>query len=527
MRLATGKEMREIDRVSIEERGIPGLQLMEKAGEAIADAIGADFDHGGVVTAVCGRGNNGGDGFVAARLLAERGWRVRVALLGTPDSMKGDAFLAWKRLDFSKIQLFECAKPEDLAAAIEGADVLLDALLGTGLAGAPRPPMDWAIRMINESGVPVVAADVPSGLADAEETQDDSPGPVVRAMRTVTMGLPKVALFTTAGLRCSGRVTVAPLDFPRDLLESPAIGRSLLTLEDVAWRLRERPREGHKGLFGSLLIVGGSVGMSGALMLAAGAAGRSGCGLVYLAPPRGILPVVESRVLEPVKWQLPGAENCLDEAAADYLLERIEESRICALAIGPGLGRDKRTARAVLRLVDRAPLPVVIDADALNALSTLEFPAAALKSRAHPIILTPHPGEMAGLVRGSIDDVQRARFAAARKFAREANCVVVLKGAGTVIAAPGEGSEGQVFLNPTGNSGLAKGGSGDVLTGLIGGLLAQKHDPVDAALLGVFLHGMAADIALEQSSPYAITPGDVIERLGAAFRRVEKHARGK
>jgi len=513
MRLVTGTEMREIDRVSIQERGIPSLQLMERAGAAVAEAVIEDFDRGAVCV-VCGKGNNAGDGFVAARHLAGRGWQVRVALLGPSRDFQGDALQNFKVLPSAGIRVGECRTPEDLQALLPDAEVAIDALLGTGVKGPPRPPMDWAIQTLNESGVPVVAIDLPSGLQDAAEPSDRSEGPVVRALRTVTMGLPKVALMTTEGLACAGRVTVAPLDFPADLLESPALWRHLLTFETMAGALRERPRQGHKGTFGAVAIIGGSVGMSGALMLAGEAATRSGCGMVYLAPSAGALPIVESRVLEPVKWRTGGNAEHLDEAAARDLLERCTD--VDAVALGPGLGVHPDTMAAVHLLVEKLDKPLVLDADGLNALSRkIEI----LSSRTAPTILTPHPGEMSRLTGLSVGEIQGARFATAREFARNHGCVVALKGAGTVVGSP----FGSVFLNPTGNTGLAKGGSGDVLTGLTGGLLAQGYEPVKAACLGVFLHGLAADVAIADGSPRTLTASDVIDSLAKAYRRLEQN----
>jgi NAD(P)H-hydrate epimerase len=366
---------------------------------------------------------------------------------------------------------------------------------------------------VNDAEVPVVAIDLPSGLEDAEETTEESEGPVVRAARTVTIALPKVALMTPTGLACSGRVTVAPGDFPCDLLEAPDLWRNLLTVEAMSHALRSRPRQGHKGTFGAVAVIGGSAGMSGALLLSAGAAIRSGCGMTYLAPTAEAMPIVEANILEPVKWEPAGHPAHLDPEAANRLLERC--TAVDAVAIGPGLGRHPDTLNAVRILVERLEKPIVVDADGLNALAGH---TSLIAARRHPTVLTPHPGEMSRLTERSVGEIQHHRFAVAREFARNHRCVLVLKGAGTVVAAP----DGRTFLNPTGNTGLAKGGSGDVLTGLTGGLLAQGHDPVEAACLGVFLHGLAADLATHDASPRALTASDVNAHLGRAFRKLER-----
>lgn len=511
MKLVSGTEMRAIDRTTIEERGIPGTQLMEKAGQALAEAVREDFDRGRVAV-VCGKGNNAGDGLVAARYLARWGWEVHVLLLTPSEQFRGDALRNWEALQTCSFHSTEIRSPQALRSALSHADVIIDALLGTGLSGAPREPMNWAIEILDASGLPIIAADVPSGLADAEELSDTSPGPVIHAVRTVTMGLPKIALMTEVGLECAGRVTVAPLDFPHDLIQSPSLWRHLSMPAEMTALLRPRMRSGHKGTFGGVAVVGGSPGMSGALMLAGEAAVRSGCGMVYLAPPAELLPLVEARLLEPVKWKLAGALNHLDTAGARDLLERADQAD--AVALGPGLGQHPETVQAVRLLVGKLDKPLVLDADGLNALAGgLE----CLERRTAPIILTPHPGELSRLMKLSISEIQKQRFSLAREFARRHRCHLVLKGAGTIVASP----DGMVWCNPTGNTGLAKGGSGDVLTGLIGGLLAQSYDAFSSALLGVYVHGLAADLAIEQSSPRSIRASDVIAHLGMAYHALE------
>jgi NAD(P)H-hydrate epimerase len=511
MKLVSGAEMRTIDRIAIEERGVPGTQLMEKAGQALAEAVNEDFERGRVAV-VCGKGNNAGDGLVAARYLARWGWEVHVLLLTPAEQFRGDALRNWEALQTCSFHSTELHSPQALRSALSHADVIIDALLGTGLSGAPREPMNWAIEIVNASAIPVVAADVPSGLADAEELSETSPGPVVHAVRTVTMGLPKIALMTEAGLECAGWVTVTPLDYPHDLLESPSLWRHLSMPVEMASLTRARSRSGHKGTFGGVAIAAGSPGMSGALMLAGEAAARSGCGMVYLAPPAGLLALVEARLLEPVKWKLAGAVNHLDSAGARDFLERA--SQVNAAAIGPGLGQHPETVQAVRFLVEKLDKPLVVDADGLNALAGA---MECLEGRRTPTILTPHPGELSRLMGLSVAELQNNRFRVARDFARRHRCIVVLKGAGTIIASP----EGMAWCNPTGNTGLAKGGSGDVLTGLIGGLLAQGYDALSAALLGVYVHGLAADLAIERSSPRSILASDVIAHLGAAYRTLE------
>lgn len=523
MRLVSGAEMREIDWMTIEKRGIPAEKLMGAAGYAVAEAVQEEAEPGPVLI-LCGKGNNAGDGFVAGRFLVEAGWAVTVALLVGTSALTASAAAEFTRLQKTKARIVEIRSAAELREMLAATEIVIDAMLGTGTQGPPREPFRWAIETLNSSRLPVFAVDVPSGLIDADDTGQPQPGPVVKAGRTITLGLPKLALVCGEGAQFAGHVTVAPIGFPRDLLESPRLWRNMLTQPNVRALLRSRPREGHKGTFGHVIVVGGSAGMGGAVMLAGMGALRSGVGMVHIAAPESVMLPLEIRLPEALKVSLRTGKNAdhLDAPGGQKILELAGKlDRLGAVALGPGIGRDERTSAATRYIIEHLEAPLVLDADGINAMLDDPNRSGLLRqrtSRGRVTILTPHPGEFARLTGVALDEVQRRRMNHARTFAEYYGCTVVLKGAGTIIALP----DGSTYLNPTGNTGLAKGGSGDVLAGLIGGILAQGYDQGEAARIGVFLHGMAADIAIENSNPRAILPTDVADALGAAWRRLEK-----
>ncbi|NUP88791.1 MAG: NAD(P)H-hydrate dehydratase [Candidatus Sumerlaeia bacterium] len=499
MKVVTEEQMREIDRVTIEERGVPGLTLMERAGEAVAQSVLARWSPRRV--AICaGKGNNAGDGFVAARVLSQHGVQVDLFLAFPPEDFRGDAATTFAALP-AKVRHFRDPGGTVLRSHVQDCDLVVDAVLGTGTRGRVRGPAAAMIEAINESGRPVAAIDLPSGLSAGNLSEG---GPCVEATLTVTVGLPKLALVSSPGFPRVGEMVVADIGFPRDLLESPDLRVNLLTLGDVRRRMPARPEDSHKGTFGHLLLVAGSLGMTGAAVLAAQAAQRTGVGLVTVAAPERCIPTLEHLAVSAVKQPLCGpSASALDLSALDQLgaLDRFD-----AVAIGPGLGQASGTQQLVLALIARVRQPLIIDADGLNALAT---DVSALASRPGPTVLTPHPKEMARLTGSEVAEIQRDRLAAARSIAEAHGVVTVLKGARTVIADPG----GEIWINTTGNSGLAKGGSGDVLTGLVAGLAAQGVAPVDAALCAVHWHGLAADALTQRLTRRAMLPEDLIGTL--------------
>lgn len=507
MKVVNGAQMRRIDEITINERGVAGATLMDRAGKAVAREVMERF-HPDSVAVVAGKGNNGGDGFVTARALQRMGVKSTVYLLFDPEEARGDALDAFKKLP-PEVSVERVGEAQELREKLIQYDVVIDAILGTGVRGPVEGFLADAIHAINACKTSVISVDIPSGLtADGKQ----SGGPHVRATLTITIGLPKLGIALDPGMRSAGTVSIADIGFPSDLLEDPSITTNLLTLDAMAEALPARDPSGNKGTFGRILILGASEGMTGAAILSARAAVRSGAGLIYSAYPRPLGAILEAQLIEPVKRPLAGTQRWFTGAHAKAALAEAE--KVQAVALGPGIGQRAPTAEFVSAIVRGVRAPMVIDADGLNLLGAN---TKLLKTRPGPTIITPHPAEAARLLKVPVQKIQENRLTAFIDFSFQNNVYVVLKGSQTVITAP----DGQRYINPTGNSGLAKGGSGDVLTGLIAGLLAQGCAPLTAAQLGVFLHGVAADRAAADIGVRALTPSDVIEYLGKAFLYVE------
>ncbi len=497
--------MRRLDRRAVADLGIPGAVLMENAGRGAAAHVHAGWRGEGTrVAIVCGKGGNGGDGFVVARWLRRRRLRPEVYLVARPDELSGDAALKFRALPRG-VPVRVVEDEATLTPGLRRAGVVVDALLGTGSRGAPTGLVARAIEAINACGRPIVALDIPSGLpADG----GPPPGPVVRATLTTTFAGLKLGLVAGPGVDLAGRVVVVDIGIP-----AAEVGRGLTTFlledADIARHLPRRPRDAHKGTYGHLLIVAGSLGKTGAAALAARAALRSGAGLVTVATPASQQPIVAGLVLEAMTEALPETPAHALALEARAPLAALAAARQ-ALALGPGLGLDPETQALARELARDVELPMVIDADALTALAGhLE----TLREARGPRCLTPHPGEMARLLGVTTADVQRDRVGCAREFARRHGAHLVLKGATSVIAAPG----GDAYLNPTGNPGMASGGTGDVLTGMTGAFLARGMAPLAALSCAVFLHGRAGDLAAARVGEESLVAGDVIDALGEAF----------
>ena len=512
MKIVTAAEMREIDRITTEKYGVPSLTLMENAGGGVARFVLQQYPQAKRITVVCGKGNNGGDGFVAARKLHEAGRDVRVVLLAEPNDVKGDARENLKRLPLSPTIANSTAMLDANNSLFSETDLLLDAIFGTGF----RPPLpelaNHAIELIGKSSAAVISVDIPSG-ADADSFNVDQPGSC-RSSAIVTFTALKPGIVFSALTR--GPIVVARIGSPDEAI----VSKLGLEWNEVPTLLR-RPRKlnSNKGLYGHVLIVGGSLGKSGAPTMASTAALRIGAGLVTCAVPRSVQPIVAGAIpelmTEPLDENAAGtiSERALDEAESKLLLQRKN-----VVAVGPGLGRDAETVRAVRGFVAHCPLPLVLDADALNA---FERESRLLDGSKRLLVLTPHPGELARLTGSTVKEVEANRIDVARKFAREHRVILVLKGWRTLIAD----GEGNIWVNTTGNPGLAKGGSGDALTGIIAGLIAQHSDHiVDAARAGVYLHGLAADAALSAQTEETMLASDVIGALPAALRIARKPA---
>jgi hydroxyethylthiazole kinase-like uncharacterized protein yjeF len=536
MKILSAAQMREVDRLTTEKHGVPSLQLMENAATRTVEAIQKKFGDfsGNRVLVVCGRGNNGGDGASVARLLHEKGASVEVLLLGHISQTRGDARTNFERakaiadagasrLHFVEIESSEALREE---ASRHRCDLIIDAIFGTGLTRPAEGLFEEAIRFINRKAgdTQVVSVDVPSGVAsDSAELI----GPAVRANLTVTFTAPKVAtVLPPACDQCGGSIIVS-IGSPDELIDSSGSQLNLVDLAMIQAWLASSRRGPHanKGDVGKVLVIAGSRGKTGAACLVGEAALRAGCGLVTIATPESSQPVVASSAIpecmtEPLAESVSGS---VSREAADRVRELAAERDV--IAIGPGLGSAEASTRALVRaVVEKRERPMVADADALNALAPLD---ASLRASANlPLILTPHPGEMSRLVGKSISEVLRDRVETAREVATSHGVILVLKGSRTLIAAP----DGEVYVNPTGNAGMATGGTGDVLTGIIAGLFAQKlDDPLGATIAAVYIHGLAGDLAASKLGTRAMIASDITAHLGDAFIEVggDEERRGR
>ena len=512
MKLTTSAQMKELDRQAIEERHIPSIDLMERAAEALArGALSLMPEKPGKCRAAvfCGSGNNGGDGIGAARYLFLAGVKVRVFLVGSYDKMTPDALEETRRLSECGVALEPFGREsDDQRRWAMTSHVLVDALFGVGLSREIRGDSDYAaaIRWMNDSRGAVAAADIPSGVAaDTGKVL----GMAVKADKTITFTLLKLGHWVGQGGVASGEVTVADIGIPADLTAGLVCHAQTVEADFLRASLPPRKTDGHKGNFGKLLVVGGTVGYTGAPYLAAAGAVRSGCGLVYLGVPESIWQVEAAKCVSAMPFPLPDKKGMLSRKALQDI--EIKLAGCDVLALGPGLGRGEQAAALARELLVNTEQPVVLDADGINA---LEGHIDVLDARRGRVtILTPHDGEFARI---GGDLTGEDRVGAARAFAAAHGCVLVLKGHRTVTAGPA----GNVLVNTTGNSGLAKGGSGDVLTGVIASLLAQGAAPIQAAACGVWLHGRAGDLAAAELTAYGMTPEDVVRHLPGAFLEV-------
>jgi len=510
MRILSAEQMREADRRTIQDLGIPSLVLMENAGRQVVAAMEAFFQDlsDRRVAIISGKGNNGGDGFVVARTLHQRGIEVSVFVIGTVADIKGDARLNIEilgRLGVTVVEIADEGQWELHFSEISDHDLIVDALFGTGLKSALSGIYETVIGDINGSAIPVVSIDLPSGMsADTH----DLIGDCIDATVTVTLGAPKLPLILPPAEEKSGEVVIADIGIPAgiiDALEGPQV--ELLTRQQIRTLISPRAADVHKGDFGRVLIVAGSRGKTGAAILAAQGALKSGAGLVTIAMPRSVLPIVAAHAPEYMTEALEEtADGTVHFAAAEYVLGLAAD----VIGVGPGLGRGEGVATFVRELLDKSETPLVLDADALNAFA--DEPAALVGREGRDVIITPHPGEMARLVGCTIDDVQADRLGMARDFATAHNVYVILKGYRTLIATPG----GKVFVNPTGSPGMASGGTGDVLTGMLAAWLAQLLDAEAACRLAVYLHGAAGELADADQGEVSMTAVDLVQQISEA-----------
>jgi ADP-dependent NAD(P)H-hydrate dehydratase / NAD(P)H-hydrate epimerase len=534
MKALTAAEMREVDRQTTARFGIPGLQLMESAGQQVCESILRWLGGGRApesrqdlkISILCGKGNNGGDGLVVARHLKVTGIEPIVYFFGDPTKLTGDAnenFQRWRNTSGTVNVVGSEREWEKISGAIASSDVIVDALLGTGLRGAVTGLTAKAISAVNEFSKNVTAArpsliisvDMPSGLPSDGEAAE---GPVLRAHQTVTFTAPKVGQLVSADAACTGALEVRQIGSPAELVEE--LGKGELrwaSAEEFAKLPLVRAADSNKGTFGHVLLVAGALGKSGAAVLSGRMAVRAGAGLVTIATPALVLPVVAAAQAEymTLPLQATRAGTIAMKNVQGGRWKKIEKGK-SVLAIGPGLGTEAQTQQCIRTMVRSTELPVILDADGLNA---FDGHADELRKRKSKFLaITPHPGEMARLLGRSIRDVQRDRLKAAQEAARRWNAHVILKGFHTLIAAPA----GAVFVNTTGNAGLAKGGTGDVLTGLLAALTAQfkTGDWLTVLALGVYLHGLAADIGVTRMDASGLIADDVISLIPEARKKL-------
>ncbi|MBW3622676.1 MAG: NAD(P)H-hydrate dehydratase [Armatimonadetes bacterium] len=508
MKLATAQQMREMDRRAPAEFGVSGLELMERAGLAAYRVAREMLGSGREVLILCGKGNNGGDGFVIARLLQRAGYRPQAWLAGSADALDGDAKVNHDRAVRSGVPVREVT---DSPPPLPRADLIVDALLGTGLASDVREPHRALIEAANDSGVPILAVDVPSGL----NSDTGQPcGTSIQASKTVTFVMPKVGLALYPGLRLTGEVIVADIGMPEPLRDDPALTMEWTTAAMMRGLLPPPGGSTHKGDRGKVLVIAGAEGFTGAACLSAETAFRAGSGLVYLACPRSLNDIYEVKLTEVITLPVPEPQDrrCFGVESVEAVAEEVE--KVDAVIFGPGLSRNDRTAaffRGVLPKIREREKPTIIDADGLNLLA--DHPDTPLPEHC---VLTPHPGEMGRLLGCGIKEVQADRIQTARRAVQQYGCVVLLKGPGTVIAAP----NGRISLNPTGTPGLGTAGTGDVLSGTIGSLLGRGLSAYDAARASAYLQGLAGEIGAETWGEEGMMAGDVLRSLPFALQRV-------
>ena len=513
MKLSTKRISREIDRRTIEEFGVPGVVLMENAGRAVASVILGEYPSAKRIAVICGAGNNAGDGFVIARHLISSGKDVSIHIAERKERYRGDAKT---NLD----SLLEIgAEVRELGGKlprIKDVDVIVDAIFGTGLDRDVGGFYEKLIKFINRQSARRVCVDIPSGL-DADTGRPL--GIAVMADVTVTFTPAKLGMCIYPGVDYAGKLCVADITIPRLLEEDLPL--ELLTFQKCRGLIKKRAADSHKGTYGHLLVLAGSPGKSGAAVLCAEAALRAGSGLVTLGVPNSISPAVEEKTTEVMSVSLKDSKDGTFHPDAHEEVLRELDGKKTALAIGPGISTSKSAEKFLEKVITQCEVPITLDADALNIISKTPD---ILKKTKVPAVITPHPGEMARLCGVRTKQVQDDRIGTSTRFSEKYGCYVVLKGARTVVTTPG----GEVFINPTGNSAMATAGTGDVLTGIIGGLAAQGYDCLQSCLLGVFLHGHAADLLLEETGAAGFTASEISRKIPASRNSVissteEKH----
>ena len=523
MKLVTSEQMKKIDKITIEEIGISGLELMEKAGLGSALVAKNNWDgevENKKVVIFCGKGNNGGDGFVVGRYLSSWGADVEFYLLGKKDEVKGDALVNLKKAIDLNLPLKEVLKEKEFPSELK-ADLIVDAIFGTGFKGKATGLEEKAIQLINSSTIKVLSIDIPSGL-DADTGLVE--GVCIKADSTPTMGLPKIGQFFFPGKSYCGKVEVIDIGVPQRVIEEQKINLNLITEQEVKSSLPQRPGDTHKGNCGKVFLIAGSTGMTGAATLASLSCLKAGAGMAILGIPKSLNEIMEIKVTEVMTKPLPDVrkKGVLALRGLGEIMQALKWAD--CVALGPGLGQHFETVELVRRLITKIELPMVIDADGLNAIAK---DSSILSQAKASLILTPHIGELSRLIGVPIDEIAKDKMRHASESAKKFNCVLVFKGAPAIIGDP----EGEVYVNPTGNAGMATAGSGDVLTGIIIGLLAQmimlkkqdiKKSMLESALAGVHIHGLCGDLAKEEKGEMGMIAGDMMEKIPESIFEILK-----
>lgn len=516
MKVVSPEVMSKMDKATIEKIGIPGIALMENAGREVADTIINFWKQNNSnikkVSIICGKGNNGGDGFVIARHLINNGFDVKVILLATADEVKGDAKINLNILKNINADIKYILNEDDirnLSDYCQDSFAIVDAIFGTGLRGKVRGIASSVISIINSLNIPVIAVDIPSGVCGKT---GKILGEAVKAHITVTMALPKAGLVLYPGAEYVGKLIIGDIGMSNDI-KNKALGvGEIVEKENVRRYFKPYSQDSHKGTFGRVFVLAGSSGMSGAAYLTGMAAAKSGAGLVTVGTPSSLQDILAAKSTEIMTLGLCETKNRTLSTKA--LEKALDFAKKCdSVAIGPGLSQDKDTQRFVWEFIKNCKTPMVVDADAINALAKKP---EILKDTLATVVITPHPGEMARLLLTSLQEIQEDRVKSVKCAAKEFSCTAVLKGAATLIAT----AHDKLYINPTGNPGMATGGSGDVLTGIIAALLARGMTTCEAAIAGVYIHGLAGDLSSRITGEISLVAGNLIDFLPGAFKKI-------
>ncbi len=512
MKVALNKEMKEIDRITIEEYGIPGIVLMENAGLKVVDEILKDAHSESKYTVICGKGNNGGDGFVIARHLYNKNYDVKVLLIGSSKDIKGDALINFniiKKLGVEVHEIIHINNLNKLKDGIQSNSIVIDALFGIGLRGDLENFEEKVIDIVNENSKYIISVDIPSGVNGDNGSICKT---AIKADKTITFALPKCGNIIFPGAEYNGEVVLVDIGIPYKLIEKMDLRHNIITRELIEANLPRRRRNAHKGNFGKANIIAGSQGMTGAAILTCKSALRSGLGLLRLYIGESLNFIIKASVPEAIT--IPLHEMRKGVIGINHIEKILEgTSQADVLTIGPGCGNTAELGEIVKRVLEQVEIPIVLDADGLNVLSkNIDW----LRSKKAELVITPHLGEMSRLTGLSIEEINKNPITVARNFAMEWQLITVLKGASTIVAAP----NGQVFININGNPGMATAGSGDVLTGIITGLIAQGIKPLEASITGVYIHGLTGDRVAEGKGEYGLVAGDIVEELPYTIKEI-------